>query len=270
MTRIPSTLGAPDRSFANQDAINDIDLDVFLKLMITELQNQDPLNPLDNKDMLAQISQIREVGATDRLTETLDSVLLGQNIASATNLIGADITALSDDNQRVEGIVTQISIDQGTPKLHVEQATQGGATPVDGNVDAGTHSYRVTWENDQGQLFGIELAGDDAITTTGTPGVDQSVILRNLPITSGPKQIYRTDKSGEGQYRLVGTLNDGSQSSFVDSLADDERSQISLTRPFFRSAQPARRYSVSLNNVSGIRPPVVNTGTSPDDSNGIE
>src|SRR5687767_660853 len=99
MSRIPSTLNTSpgERSFTNTDAINDLELGTFLELMIAELQNQDPLNPLDNKDMLAQISQIREVGATDKLTKTLESVLLGQNIASATNLIGADISALSDD-----------------------------------------------------------------------------------------------------------------------------------------------------------------------------
>ena len=37
------------------NAINDIDMNTFLKLMITELQQQDPLNPMDNKDMLNQI-----------------------------------------------------------------------------------------------------------------------------------------------------------------------------------------------------------------------
>src|SRR3954453_8999779 len=91
-------------------AINDLDLSTFLKLMITELQQQDPLNPLDNKDMLNQIPQIRSIGASDKLTSTLDSVLLGQNIASATNLIGADISALSDDGQSIQGVVNRISI----------------------------------------------------------------------------------------------------------------------------------------------------------------
>src|SRR3989304_422359 len=106
MSRISTGLNSPavNQPFDGaSEAIEDIDLGSFLELMIAELQNQDPLNPLDNKDMLAQISQIREVGATDKLTKTLESVLLGQNIASATNLIGATIDGLSDDNQRVAG-----------------------------------------------------------------------------------------------------------------------------------------------------------------------
>src|SRR3982751_3626978 len=92
-------------SSASGNAINDIDMNTFLKLMITELQQQDPLNPMDNKDMLNQIAQIRAVGASDQLTKTLNSVLLGQNITSATNLMGADISALTDDGQSITGIV---------------------------------------------------------------------------------------------------------------------------------------------------------------------
>src|SRR5438093_1038060 len=117
---LPTTNASSNTSsFKSTDAINDIDMSTFLKLMITELQQQDPLNPLDNKDMLAQISQIRAVGATDKLTKTLDSVLLGQNIASATNLIGADVSALSDDGEPVTGVVDRVAIDKGLPKLHI-------------------------------------------------------------------------------------------------------------------------------------------------------
>src|SRR6188472_2956613 len=90
-------------SSTSDNAINDIDMNTFLKLMITELQQQDPLNPMDNKDMLNQIAQIRAVGASDQLTKTLNSVLLGQNITSATNLLGADISALTDDGQAITG-----------------------------------------------------------------------------------------------------------------------------------------------------------------------
>jgi Flagellar hook capping protein - N-terminal region len=258
MTPIPSTLSpnAKQTSFTAADAINDIDLSTFLELMIAELQNQDPLNPLDNKDMLAQISQIREVGATDRLTETLESVLLGQNIASATNLIGADVTALSDDAETIEGLVTRVSIDKGVPKLHIDLPTAAAPSGLDGNIGKGTYAYRVVWENDEGQLFGIDLSGSKAVTTAGKEGVDMAIQLRNLPSTPGQqKQIYRTNASGEGPYQLVGVLTDGSQGSFVDRLSDEERSATRLTRNFQRSSATSRAYEVSLNNVSGIRPP---------------
>jgi flagellar basal-body rod modification protein FlgD len=258
------TLSIPSTTTSNQsktpnaaDAINDLDLNTFLKLMITELQQQDPLNPLDNKDMLNQIAQIRAVGASDKLTKTLDSVLLGQNIASATNLIGADISAITDDGESVTGIVSRISIDKGVPKLHVENVPSVAPSTSDGDIAAGTYSYRVVWQGEQGQLTGLDFSGNQAIKTTGTAGVDQSVQIRNLPVTEAAKYIYRTDKSGTGKYQLVGTVVDGSQGTFVDGLSDAERNGQTLTQSFQRAAVSARSYDVALDNVGAIRPPVI-------------
>jgi flagellar hook assembly protein FlgD len=252
MTRVSNDFGAPAANEAfsgTSDAINDLDLSTFLKLMITELQNQDPLNPLDNKEMLAQISQLREVGATDNLTKTLNSVLLGQNIASSTGLIGAEITALSDDFESVDGIVNRVSIDGGVPKLHVDLSTDVTVSADEGNIDTGTYSYRVVWE-EGGKLFGVELSGEQAVTTDG-PG--SAITVRNLPKTSVSKHVYRTDASGEGAYQLVG-ITGGSKGSFIDKLADDERSETRLAQPFQPLTNLGRSYEVSLNNVSGIRP----------------
>ena len=261
MSRTPSVLNStpPDRSLQSVDAINDLDLNTFLKLMIAELQNQDPLNPLDNKDMLAQISQIREVGATDKLTQTLESVLLGQNIASATNLIGAEVTALSDDLVSIEGRVKQVSIDKGEPKLHVDLNAKLEPSSFDGDLEKGTYGYRVVWEDGAGNLFGLDFSDEQAITTTGKEGTDRSVQLKNLPQTHGPKYIYRTDATGDSNdYRLVGILHDGKQATFVDGLSDQERAQgTALTQGFQQSLAKFRSYVVSLKNVSFIRPPAV-------------
>ena len=147
-------------------------MNTFLKLMITELQQQDPLNPMDNKDMLNQIAQIRAVGASDQLTKTLNSVLLGQNITSATNLIGADISALTDNGQAITGIVNRVAIDKGVPKLHVENSPGVAPSTADGNIEAGKYSYKVVWDGDDNKLLGMDFSGDKAITTTGTAGVD--------------------------------------------------------------------------------------------------
>jgi flagellar basal-body rod modification protein FlgD len=103
----------------NNDALRDLDMDEFLQLMITELQNQDPLNPLENAEILQQISQIREIGATSRLTETLDAVLLGQNLTSASSMIGKTVEALSDDAKNVRGVVDKVTVTDGEPRLHI-------------------------------------------------------------------------------------------------------------------------------------------------------
>jgi flagellar basal-body rod modification protein FlgD len=238
------------------DPISDIDLGTFLKLLITEMQNQDPLNPLDNKDMLAQISQLREVGATDKLTATLDSVLLGQNIASSTNLIGAEVDALSDDQQRVTGIVKEVSIENGQPKLRLDLDSGAEPSIEGGDLDKGTYGYRVVWKDDDGKLVGIDLSGDNAVSTVDPQGLSnyRSIKLSNLPESDGAKQIYRTDKTGAGEYRLVATIPDGKQASYHDQTADAARSETRLTLPFGTSSKyRTRSFQVSLKNVAEIR-----------------
>ena len=114
MSRIPANLTIPpvgQEANSQAQALGEIDLDQFLRLMITELQNQDPLNPLDNTQMLQQITQIREIGANDRLTETLSAVLTGQNLSTASGLIGKEIDALSDSGEAVAGIVDRVSVE---------------------------------------------------------------------------------------------------------------------------------------------------------------
>jgi flagellar basal-body rod modification protein FlgD len=91
----------------------------FLKLMIAQLQNQDPLQPLDNAQILQQISQIRAIGESEKMSNTLDSVLLNQNLNSASSLLGKQIKALTDDGISVNGVVDRVTVIKGTPRLHV-------------------------------------------------------------------------------------------------------------------------------------------------------
>jgi flagellar basal-body rod modification protein FlgD len=123
MSQVPSTTGSSGSSSSAGDKtarkLNELDIDDFLKLMISELQNQDPLNPMDNKDMLAQIGQIREIGSNDKLTQTLDTVLRGQNFSSATNLIGKTVKGLDNTGANVSGVVDRVTVADGVNTLHV-------------------------------------------------------------------------------------------------------------------------------------------------------
>lgn len=101
---------APTTGAAND--LRDVDVDKFLELLLAELQNQDPLDPMDNSEMLQQLSQIREISATNSLSDTLASVLLGQNINTASGLIGKRVSALTDDSKNIEGIVDRVSIEK--------------------------------------------------------------------------------------------------------------------------------------------------------------
>ncbi len=107
--------------------LKDLDINQFLQLMIAELTNQDPLNPMDNTQLVQQIGAIREISATDKLSSSLDLVQSGQSLSTASSLLGKNIKALSDDNQNVEGTVERVSIevdpnnnDKRTYRVHVD------------------------------------------------------------------------------------------------------------------------------------------------------
>jgi flagellar basal-body rod modification protein FlgD len=258
MSQIPSAFGAANPSsqtFGSANTLNDLDLDDFLDLMIAELQNQDPLNPLENDELVAQISQIREVGATDRLTETLDAVLLGQNISSATNLIGTQVEAMSDDLQRVNGLVERISVANGRPKLHLSLQPGASTTSTAGAIEPGEYEYRVVWEQD-GNLFEVDpLAGREGnrIAVAGAEGGQPSVMISNLPQSRSLKQVYRRNAGEGGNFRLAGLISDGNQATFLDTKSNSQLSETVLTgNPQRISA--VRNFEVSLNNVSEIRP----------------
>ena len=106
-----STTGTQSTAEKTSNAFKNVDLDAFLQLMITELSNQDPLNPTDNAQFLQQITQMREISSTDTLTGTLDMVLTGQNLATASSLIGKKIDALADYKTNVTGQVDQVAFD---------------------------------------------------------------------------------------------------------------------------------------------------------------
>lgn len=250
MSQFPTINPTIDQTSSVASALNQVDLDDFLKLMIAELQNQDPLNPLDNAEILAQISQIREVGATEQLTSTLNAVLLGQNISSATNLIGADVVALNDDGQRVSGIVKMVTIAGGKPKLDLAVGATATISEKEGDVAEGKYVYEVVWESDEGILFGMEIPA----STGGVSDFGGTIQLNNLPETSGEKSIYRTDKTGEGDRKLVRVLPQGKSTTFVDRVSDADRTGEPITEKV-QLLEFARRVTVSLNNVGEIRPP---------------
>ncbi len=114
MTSIPGLATAQPNSSGSGgikgNDLRDVDLNQFLGLMITELQNQDPLNPMDNAQMLAQISTIREIGSTNQLTETLSNFAVGQELSMASGLIGKSVTGLDQEARAVEGKVDRVSV----------------------------------------------------------------------------------------------------------------------------------------------------------------
>lgn len=113
MSRINSVFPGASPTAQNDKprSLEDLDIDEFLKLMITELTNQDPLNPMDNAQLVEQIGQIRGISASNKLSATLDTVLTGQSLTTASSLIGKEVSALNDKNENVAGVVDRVSVE---------------------------------------------------------------------------------------------------------------------------------------------------------------
>jgi flagellar basal-body rod modification protein FlgD len=99
--------------------LDNVDINQFLQMMITELQNQDPLNPMQNSEIMQELGQMQQITASNKLTTTLDGVALGQSLSNATSLIGKQIDGIDDSGNPASGVVQKVSVLNNAPKLYV-------------------------------------------------------------------------------------------------------------------------------------------------------
>ena len=81
----------------------------FIKIIFTELSNQDPFAPNDSAALLNQLSSIRSIESDMNLTRRLDSLVSENQMASASNLITRFVGGLTDDARRVSGFVVAVT-----------------------------------------------------------------------------------------------------------------------------------------------------------------
>jgi flagellar basal-body rod modification protein FlgD len=92
----------------------------FIKMMITQLQNQDPLQPAKNEELLAQMSQIGQLQSSTELQANLKSLVLQNNIGAAGNLIGKMVQGLDARGAQVKGLVNSIKVIEGSVSLELD------------------------------------------------------------------------------------------------------------------------------------------------------
>jgi flagellar basal-body rod modification protein FlgD len=96
----------------------------FIKMMITQLQNQDPTSPAKNSELLAQMSQIGQLQSSTTLTEGIQSMVLQNQIGSAGNLIGKTVEGLSDNDKPVDGIVNSVRVEGKSVVLELDNGNK--------------------------------------------------------------------------------------------------------------------------------------------------
>ena len=99
---------------ADEPKSNELGQTAFLDLMITQLNNQDPLSPQDNSQFIAQLAQFSSVEGIQRLNETFEDFagnFTSNRALQASSLVGRSVTVPGDtafllENQLVSGVAT--------------------------------------------------------------------------------------------------------------------------------------------------------------------
>jgi flagellar basal-body rod modification protein FlgD len=140
IAELQSTLGASTAKTSTSSAADAQDR--FLKLLVTQMQNQDPLNPMDNAQVTTQLAQLNTVTGIEQLNKTLGQMAASsaaQQSLQAAMLVGRDVLIAGnqlsfsgqplrfgvDLPQAVDGITISISDSKG----NVVESFRAGAQP---------------------------------------------------------------------------------------------------------------------------------------------
>lgn len=96
----------------------------FIKMMVTQLQNQDPLQPASNQELLQQMSQIGQLQSSTDLTDSLKGMVLQNQIGAAGNLIGKNIQGMDEQNNTVQGVVDSVRVQSDGVFLQLHNGKQ--------------------------------------------------------------------------------------------------------------------------------------------------
>ena len=113
MDIIPTTAANSASTAATaKDGLGGIRAEDFMKILIKQLQYQDPLKPMDNQQMVEQMSTIRELELNTRLGTKLEQITDQQRFGAAAALIGKHVQGTVADEEgnefSLEGIVTSV------------------------------------------------------------------------------------------------------------------------------------------------------------------
>lgn len=107
-----------------------MDKEAFLKLLVAQISNQDPMKPMEGTEFVTQLSQFAAVEQAIQQTknlETLSAQMSGVSNAQVTDLVGKSVTVKGADGKDVTDVVKQISFEKGYPEIVL---TGGTTVPV--------------------------------------------------------------------------------------------------------------------------------------------
>ncbi len=195
---------------ASSTSVNDIQ-DRFLTLLVTQLQNQDPMNPMENAELTSQLAQMSTVEGINNLNSSMTELLNGfysaQNLQAAS-LIGRQVLADSDvlglsEEQAGGGVNLAASADSVT--VNILDASGKTVRTLDlGAQDAGIVHFVWDGKDDVGAAL---TDGDYQMTVSASQGggAVQANPLTLSTVTSVTMNggAFKIDLAGLGQRDLA-------------------------------------------------------------------
>ncbi|KFL44339.1 flagellar basal body rod modification protein FlgD [Lysinibacillus sp. BF-4] len=170
--------------------------DAFLKLLITQLQNQDPTNPMDDREFIAQMAQFSSLEQMQNMTKAMESLLLSQQqsqLMEYTNFIGKDVKwhELSEEKDKEGNFIVK----EGNGIIQSVQFKDGEAifTLADGKTIG------------SGNISGV--LGNGAVSNNESPLVQASALI-------GKKVTYKEDET-EVEARVISVSNKDGKMTYV-------------------------------------------------------
>jgi flagellar basal-body rod modification protein FlgD len=108
--------------------------------MVTELQNQNPLDPTDSNEMLQQMSEIGQLQSQDTLQTDLTGMVQQNQVSAASNMIGKLVQGTDQNSNSISGLVTGVQVSSSGVSLSLNT----GATMSMANVTAITNAPATT------------------------------------------------------------------------------------------------------------------------------
>jgi len=107
----PGSATAPGDQLDRQD---------FLQLLVMQLKNQDPLNPIDDREFISQMAQLSSLEATNQLSSQMGQMAAGQQQLGALALVGRDVEYSDGSGGTVRGKVSGLRLGASEPMLKID------------------------------------------------------------------------------------------------------------------------------------------------------
>ncbi len=110
-------------SAASNTASNAMDSTQFMQILLAQLTHQNPLEPMDNAEMMTQFSQLNSLQELRGIHTAMESVSTINTTTYLASLIGKTVKAIRADGTVIEGVVDGVVTDADLPQLRMGDET---------------------------------------------------------------------------------------------------------------------------------------------------